>query len=46
MNSGPFEGIEGAFEAVDSETGTVQVVVTIFGRPNPVDLKYWAVVSV
>jgi len=46
INSGPFDGREGAVEAVDAEKGTVQVIVTIFGRPTPVDLKYWEVDSV
>lgn len=46
INSGPFDGFEGTVEAVDAEKGTVQVIVTIFGRPTPVDLKYWEVDSV
>ena len=46
INSGPFDGREGSVEAVDAEKGTVQVIVTIFGRPTPVDLKYWEVDSV
>lgn len=46
INTGPFDGFDGAVESVDSEKGTVRVVVTIFGRPTPVDLKYWEVESV
>ena len=43
INSGPFDG---AVEEVNPEKGTVRVVVTIFGRPTPVDLKYWEVEAV
>jgi transcription termination/antitermination protein NusG len=46
INSGPFDGFDGAIEEVNAEKGTVRVVVTIFGRPTPVDLKYWEVESV
>ncbi len=46
INSGPFDGFDGAVEDVNAEKGTVRVVVTIFGRPTPVDLKYWEVEAV
>ena len=46
INTGPFDGFDGAVEEVDPEKGTVRVVVTIFGRPTPVDLKYWEVEAV
>jgi len=46
INSGPFDGFDGAVEDVNPEKGTVRVVVTIFGRPTPVDLKYWEVEAV
>lgn len=46
INSGPFDGFDGAVEDVNAEKGTVRVIVTIFGRPTPVDLKYWEVESV
>ncbi len=46
INSGPFDGFDGAVEEVNPEKGTVRVVVTIFGRPTPVDLKYWEVEAV
>jgi transcriptional antiterminator NusG len=46
INSGPFDGFDGAVEEVNAEKGTVRVVVTIFGRPTPVDLKYWEVEAV
>jgi transcriptional antiterminator NusG len=46
INSGPFDGFDGAIEEINPEKGTVRVVVTIFGRPTPVDLKYWEVEAV
>jgi transcriptional antiterminator NusG len=46
INSGPFDGFDGAVDEVNAEKGTVRVVVTIFGRPTPVDLKYWEVEAV
>ncbi len=46
LNSGPFDGFDGVVEDVNAEKGTVRVVVTIFGRPTPVDLKYWEVEAV
>jgi transcriptional antiterminator NusG len=46
INTGPFDGFDGAVEDVNPEKGTVRVVVTIFGRPTPVDLKYWEVEAV
>lgn len=46
INSGPFDGFDGSVDDVNAEKGTVRVVVTIFGRPTPVDLKYWEVEAV
>lgn len=46
INSGPFDGFDGAVEEINAEKGTVRVIVTIFGRPTPVDLKYWEVEAV
>lgn len=46
IKSGPFDGFDGAVEDVSPDKGTVKVVVTIFGRPTPVELKYWEVESV
>ena len=46
INSGPFDGFDGSIDDVNAEKGTVRVVVTIFGRPTPVDLKYWEVEAV
>lgn len=46
INTGPFDGFDGAVEEIDPESGTVKITVTIFGRPTPVDLKYWEVEAV
>lgn len=46
IKSGAFDGFDGAVEDVSPEKGTVRVVVTIFGRPTPVELEYWEVEKV
>ncbi|MCG3133739.1 MAG: Transcription termination/antitermination protein NusG [Planctomycetes bacterium] len=46
IKEGPFESFEGIVDAVIPEKGLVKVVVTIFGRPTPVELEYWQVESV
>lgn len=43
IKEGPFENFEGAVEEVSTAKGTVKVIVTIFGRPTPVELEYWQV---
>ena len=39
-------GFDGTVEEVSPEKGTVKVIVTIFGRPTPVELEYWEVEAV
>jgi transcriptional antiterminator NusG len=46
IKSGAFDGFDGTVEEVNPEKGTVKVVVTIFGRPTPVELEYWEVEAV
>tara|TARA_R110002126_G_scaffold120107_1_gene261163 strand:- start:12263 stop:12814 length:552 start_codon:yes stop_codon:yes gene_type:complete len=46
INAGPFDGFDGAVDEINAEKGSVRVIVTIFGRPTPVDLKYWEVEAV
>ncbi len=41
VKGGSFEGFEGDVEDIDSEKGTVRVIVTIFGRATPLDIEYW-----
>jgi transcriptional antiterminator NusG len=46
IKSGAFDGFDGTVDEVNPEKGTVKVVVTIFGRPTPVELEYWEVETV
>ncbi len=46
IKSGAFDGFDGTVEEVCPDKGTVKVVVTIFGRPTPVELEYWEVEAV
>jgi transcriptional antiterminator NusG len=43
VNDGSFENYEGEVDSVDRKRGLVTVVLTIFGRPTPVDVEYWQV---
>jgi len=43
INDGSFENYEGEVDSVDSKRGLVTVVLTIFGRPTPVEVEYWQV---
>jgi transcriptional antiterminator NusG len=43
IKEGAFENFEGTVEEVLPEKGLIRVVVTIFGRPTPVELEYWQV---
>ena len=46
IKSGAFDGFDGTVEEINPDRGTIKVVVTIFGRPTPVELEYWEVESV
>ncbi len=46
IREGAFENFEGIVEAIDSERGIVQVIVTIFGRSTPLDIEYWQIEKV
>jgi transcriptional antiterminator NusG len=45
IKSGAFDGFDGTVDEVNADKGTVKVIVTIFGRPTPVELEYWEVES-
>lgn len=46
IKSGAFDGFDGAVDDINPDKGTVRVIVTIFGRPTPVELEYWEVEAV
>ena len=46
VKSGAFDGFDGTVDGVNPDKGTVRVIVTIFGRPTPVELEYWEVEAV
>ena len=43
IKEGAFENFEGTVDEVLVDKGLVRVIVTIFGRPTPVELEYWQV---
>ncbi len=43
IKEGAFENFEGQVEEILPDKGLIRVVVTIFGRPTPVELEYWQV---
>ncbi len=46
IKEGPFENFDGTIEEVFPQKGIVKVIVTIFGRPTPVELEYWQVEAI
>ncbi len=46
VREGPFENFEGVVEEINSQKGTVRVIVTIFGRSTPIEIEYWQVEQV
>jgi transcriptional antiterminator NusG len=45
VKEGAFENFEGTVDEVLADKGLIRVIVTIFGRPTPVELEYWQVES-
>jgi len=43
IKEGPFENFEGRVEEVNSQKGTVKVIVTVFGRATELELEYWQI---
>jgi len=43
IKEGAFENFEGAVDEVLPDKGLIRVMVTIFGRPTPLELEYWQV---
>ncbi|MBK9118201.1 MAG: transcription termination/antitermination factor NusG [Phycisphaerales bacterium] len=43
VTEGPFENFEGTVDEINSQKGTVRVIVAIFGRPTPIEIEYWMV---
>lgn len=46
IKSGAFDGFDGQVDEINPDKGIVKVIVTIFGRPTPVELEYWEVEGV
>ena len=43
VREGAFENFEGTVDSIDTERGIVKIIVTIFGRPTPLDIEYWQI---
>jgi transcriptional antiterminator NusG len=46
IREGAFENFEGTVDSIDTERGIVKVIVSIFGRPTPLDIEYWQIEKV
>lgn len=46
VKEGSFANFNGTIEQINPDRGKLRVMVTIFGRPTPVELEYWQVEKV
>lgn len=46
VKEGPFENFDGVVEEVLPASGCLKLMLTIFGRPTPVELEYWQVEAI
>lgn len=46
VTEGPFENFEGTVDEINTQKGTVRVIVSIFGRPTPIEIEYWQVEAI
>jgi transcriptional antiterminator NusG len=46
VREGPFENFEGVVDEINTQKGTVRVIVTIFGRATPIEIEYWQVEAI
>lgn len=43
VREGSFENFEGVVDEINTQKGTVKVIITIFGRATPVEFEYWMI---
>lgn len=43
VKEGNFENFEGEVDAIDESTGEIRIIINIFNRATPLDLKHWQV---
>ena len=43
VKEGYFQNFEGDVESIDQAHGRVTVMITIFGRPTPVEIEHWQI---
>jgi transcriptional antiterminator NusG len=41
VKEGNFQNFEGEVESIDEANGAITVIINIFGRSVPVELKHW-----